>query len=137
MKCNGRFTGDNVSYIYPDFETVLRGKFVDDVMVEAAEANVTGSVIENGILRLEISEPRGPTFQFWPSTRTEVTCPHLQEDPFEKKVIVAASSSTEGSSFASMTQISGSQLNKIKMASERVQISIGGRFGDIPIRRLD
>jgi len=66
-------------------------------MVEAAEARVTGCGTENGILRLEISEPQGPTFQFWPSTRTEVTCPHLQEDPFEKKVIVAAKSSTEGS----------------------------------------
>lgn len=96
VKCNGRFTGDNVSYIYPDFETVLRGKFVDDVMVEAAEAKVSGCFTENGILGLEISEPKGPTFRFWPSTRTEVLCPHLQQDPFEKKVLVAAKSSTQG-----------------------------------------
>jgi hypothetical protein len=97
VKCSGKFSGDNVSYVYPDFETVLTGKFVDDVMVEAREAKVIGCSAENGIIRLEISQPRGPIFRYWPSTRTEVICPHLQEDPFERKVIMAAKSSMGGS----------------------------------------
>ena len=96
VECNGLFTGDNVSYIYPDFETVLTGKFDQDVMVEARQAKVIGYFAENGILRLEISEATGPVFRYCPSKWDEVTCPLLQEDPFEMKVIEAKTSSVPG-----------------------------------------
>ena len=93
---NGKFSGDNIAYIYPDCETALVGKFADDVMIEAREARVTSFVDEAGILKLEISQPHGPIFRHWPSTRTEVVCPHLQRDPFEVKVIRPGQSSLEG-----------------------------------------
>jgi len=96
VECDGRFSGDNVAYIYPDFETVLLGKFFRDEMQEAKESKVIGYFAENGLLRLEFAKPRGDIFRYWPSKWNEVVCPHLQEDPFEKKVIEARTSSVAG-----------------------------------------
>ena len=33
-------TGEDLAYIYPDFMTALRGKFVDGKMVEARETKI-------------------------------------------------------------------------------------------------
>ena len=96
VECDGRFSGDNVAYIYPDFETVLIGKFFKDEMQEARESKVIGYFAENGLLRLEFAKPHGDIFRFWPSKWNEVVCPLLQEDPFEKKVIQATTSSVPG-----------------------------------------
>ncbi len=36
----GKFSGDNIAFIYPDLRTALVGKFVDGVMDGAREATV-------------------------------------------------------------------------------------------------
>ena len=60
VDCEGRLTGDNIVYIYPDYETVLMGTFTDGVMVEAREAMVV-AVKENdyGIMVPQFSQPVG------------------------------------------------------------------------------
>ena len=48
---NGRISGDNIAYIYPDMETVLLGKFEDSLMKDAQESEVQSvECDENGLL---------------------------------------------------------------------------------------
>ena len=36
------YTGDNLAYIYPDFKTVLRGRFKKGVMLEVKATKILG-----------------------------------------------------------------------------------------------
>ena len=58
----GRLTGDDIAYIYPDYKTVLHGTFNDGNLVQARESSVI-DVIENedGILVPVFAEPSGIT----------------------------------------------------------------------------
>ena len=85
----GRFTGDDIAYLYPDFVTCIRGRFHDSVLVVGKECSVVSNShpSPSEILKLDFSEPRPrcPFFRHWPSTASDVTCPPLQEDPYEKR----------------------------------------------------
>ena len=45
----GKFTGNDITYIYPDFQTGLQGQFEDGVVVAARPVSVIGERCQNGI----------------------------------------------------------------------------------------
>ena len=63
----GRFTGDDIAFLYPDFVTCIRGRFHDSVLVVGRECSVvaTSAPSPSEILSLEFSEPlpRSPLFR--------------------------------------------------------------------------
>ena len=44
----------------------------------------------------QFSERSGPFFRHWPSTLSDVTCPPLQEDPYEKRRVEVRGSGISG-----------------------------------------
>jgi histone-lysine N-methyltransferase SETD7 len=87
---NGRITGDDIAYIYPDGRTALVGQFDDGYMVEAREAVVGGRLtcdIEWNVPRADFSETErkvsSHTFLYDPSTNESFgSTPHLK-DPLD------------------------------------------------------
>ena len=51
---HGEFTGDNITFIYPDFLTGLRGTFVNGVSQNATVVNVVAERCNNGVKELKI-----------------------------------------------------------------------------------
>lgn len=92
----GEFTGSNIAYLYPDLVTCLIGEFVDGQLVQGRESKVQDAHVHKEILKLRFHEPRGPTFEFWKSTLTEIRVPPLQEDIYEKKYVEVRDSRLEG-----------------------------------------
>ena len=87
---NGTITGKNISYIYPDMETVLLGKFEDRIMKNAQESKVLDVKCDkNGLLyvsRYEAPEPSSPHFYYEPPSNTSYgSGPTGVLDPYEKK----------------------------------------------------
>lgn len=94
----GRFTGDDIVYLFPDLQTCLRGRFKDGKMITAKECSVKSArnPSPSSILTVEFTEPKGPFYLFWPSTLDKVVCPPLQEDPYEKKHVEVRQSGIPG-----------------------------------------
>ena len=92
----GMFSGRNNAFIYPDFETVLLGRFKYDKMMEAYESSVIGHVFVKDMLTLEFDQPAGTVYRYWPSSCNYMRCPRLQEDPYERKTVYSGPSGTEG-----------------------------------------
>ena len=81
------FRGRDLLYIYPDFETVLKGSFKNGVMFATREVNLSGVEIDRdlGTAKVEVTEPFGPTYMRDVSTSTHMSSDYLLKDPFEKK----------------------------------------------------
>jgi hypothetical protein len=87
---NGTITGDNISYIYPDMETVLFGKYEDRIMKDAQESTVFGVECDkNGLLyvsRYAAPIVESPHFYYEPASNTSYGAgPPGVLDPYEKK----------------------------------------------------
>ena len=53
---DGTITGDRISYVYPDMETELLGRFEDGIMRDAQESNIEAiNVDENGYVYITFS----------------------------------------------------------------------------------
>ena len=63
-KEDGSFSGDDIAYIYPDFKTSIKGKFLNEKLVSGQMCEVVGSTLEHGIRIPIFSHPSGPTFTF-------------------------------------------------------------------------
>ena len=87
---NGTITGDNISYIYPDMETVLLGKFKDRIMKDAQETTVLGiKCDDNGLLYVSqyaSIDTSSPHFYYDPPTNISYGAgPPAVSDPYETK----------------------------------------------------
>ena len=87
---NGAVTGDSISYIYPDMETVLLGRFEDRIMKDAQETTVLGVKCDkNGLLyvsqygSIDLSSPH---FYYDPPSNISYGAgPPNVLDPYERK----------------------------------------------------
>ena len=87
---DGTITGDNISYIYSDMETVLLGKFQDRIMKDTQESTVLEvDCDKNGLLyvsRYSAPEPSSPHFYYEPPSNISYGAgPPGVLDPYEKK----------------------------------------------------
>jgi len=93
----GKLTGDDIAYIYPDFKMAIRGKFVDGILVEGHQCDVIGSYMDNGIMVPVFGEPSGPAFEYeQPSIRCIALHPLLRDPWEDKKVYVSDSMLPQG-----------------------------------------
>jgi len=92
------FTGDRVAWVYPDFTTGLVGQAVGGTMLQAKEAIVKQTGMENGIPRVDVSTVPGnlETYKFDPSTDTHLSSFPLQRDPYERKLLDVTTSNIPG-----------------------------------------
>ena len=93
---DGKATGDNLAFIYPDMETALLGKFDDFVMKSAHEAEILEAKCDqDGLLIISKFENKsGPVFYYEaPTPKSFGSGPHGVLDPYERKSVKIAASS--------------------------------------------
>lgn len=92
----GKATGNDLSFIYPDMETALRGKFEDFEMKSAYEAEVLeAGVDQDGLIIItKFANLSGPEFYYQAPTNTSFGAgPSGVIDPYERKSVVVTASS--------------------------------------------
>ena len=82
------FTGENIAFIYPDFETALLGKFENGVMIAAKPTRIAAERCNNGIKELKFSEPKenAPTLKYERPTNLRHSGPENFKKSRPKKV---------------------------------------------------
>ena len=72
--------GNNIAFVYPDFETALVGKFVDEdnndeiKMISAKEAKIVAFKCQNGMVDLKIkSKSDSPIFKYDPPSLARIS----------------------------------------------------------------
>ncbi len=96
---HGRFTGEDIAYIYPDISTCMYGTFRKETLVEArASSIVSASLDDNYILNLKLRQPQpdDPAYTFCPSTPTKIPCDWLLNDCYEDVTVECHKSNVEG-----------------------------------------
>ena len=89
---DGTISGDRISYVYPDMETALLGRFEDRIMKDAQESSIeVANSDENGIRKVHIYlplKPKSPHFYYNPpNTITFGSGPKGVIDPYERKLL--------------------------------------------------
>ena len=85
-------TGTNISYIYPDMETCLFGRFVDRKMQNAQETSVSGIDCNDYglpyVTHYTKPDPNSPRFYYEPPSNISFGAgPPGILDPYEKKLL--------------------------------------------------
>eukprot|EP00095_Tigriopus_kingsejongensis_P002319 maker-scaffold347_size200506-snap-gene-0.25 protein:Tk02319 transcript:maker-scaffold347_size200506-snap-gene-0.25-mRNA-1 annotation:"hypothetical protein BRAFLDRAFT_120570" len=94
------FTGDNLTFVFPDMETGFHGKFQDSKMISTQEVTIEDfGCDENGMVTIsQMSKPDGPTFYYEPPTNESFGAgPEGVPDPFEVKWVELKNSTIPGS----------------------------------------
>ncbi|XP_023336315.1 histone-lysine N-methyltransferase SETD7 isoform X2 [Eurytemora carolleeae] len=85
---DGKMTGDNIIYMYPDFRTGLRGSFQDGVMISAQLSTILSSEEVDGVCIPVLSEPKSEDIYFFdPATSTRISRQPLLQDPWERSLV--------------------------------------------------
>jgi len=93
----GKLTGDDIAYIYPDFKMAIRGKFIDGVLVEGHQCDVIGAYMDHGIMVPVFGDCSGPAFEYeQPGIRCIALHPLLRDPWEDKKVFVSDSMLPQG-----------------------------------------
>jgi len=94
----GKATGENLSFIYPDMETALVGKFEDFVMMSAHEAEVVEATCDqDGLVVIsKFANMSGPAFYYKAPTNASYGAgPKEVVDPYERKSVEIAPSTIQ------------------------------------------
>ena len=93
------FTGESVTWLYPDLGTGLTGNFVAGTMLSASEAEVS-SVSMSDIVRIPKLTIRknkdSDEYKFDPSTDVHLSSDPLIRDPYEKELLDVTESGVPG-----------------------------------------
>ncbi|XP_059086689.1 uncharacterized protein LOC131883271 [Tigriopus californicus] len=84
---DGDFTGESITYVYPDMKTAFVGQFKQGIMISAQESEVTGEKCQNGIKILKFSSPTGPNFHYNPPTKNSFGDQPLLRDPLDVRYV--------------------------------------------------
>eukprot|EP00092_Neocalanus_flemingeri_P008080 GFUD01008718.1.p1 GENE.GFUD01008718.1~~GFUD01008718.1.p1 ORF type:complete len:555 (+),score=120.69 GFUD01008718.1:44-1708(+) len=94
---DGKLSGTNLAYLYPDFKSALIGTFKDGVMVFAQAAQLTGYATDNSCIKIpQFTEPDGRLYQRELSTHEFVTTSPTLADPYETVMVEVKQSKVEG-----------------------------------------
>jgi len=101
LNSEGKLTGDNIAYIYPDYLTALIGTFEDKIMKSAREVKITQVTCQDGLLHAKFSEPDENSIAFFydRATNESIASPGLMlaRDPYELKTVEVRESTIPGS----------------------------------------
>ena len=101
----GRFTGDNITYVYPDLRTGLRGTFRDGELVAGTEVRIVATRCRGGLKELLLvegsaTEDSGESLTIWRREDTNATWlgsyPRVM-DPHERRSVYVGQSAIPGS----------------------------------------
>ena len=96
----GRFTGENIAYIYPDLCTALVGAFENERLVEARTAVLVEAEIDpkTDLFRLSFSPPMpdSPAYTYSPSNSQSIPCDWQLQDMYERVTVYSVKSKVEG-----------------------------------------
>jgi len=92
----GKFTGKEIAFLYPDLQTALLGEFNDGVMVAARPARLEAIEIVNDIAVPTFTRLPGDLVGYSLSTLTSVGANPLTEDPYEQRTCKVENSHVEG-----------------------------------------
>ena len=81
----GKLTGDNIAYIYPDWRSGLVGRFEDGVLVSARLCPLVGCYEESGLKIPAFGDPTGPEFTFEKTSIRNIALHPLLRDPWEEE----------------------------------------------------
>ena len=93
------FTGENVTWLYPDLSTGLTGHFVAGTMLSASEAVVSSVSMSDiaGIPKITIRKKEdSDVYKFDPSTDVHLSYDPLVRDPYEKQLLDVTESGVPG-----------------------------------------
>ena len=97
VDCHGHLTGDNIAYIYPDYQTALLGTFENGVLIEARQSEVVGVTEDvTGVLVPELSKPWGEVHVRQSSIDTKFGLHPTLRDPYESRLVEIQGSEIEG-----------------------------------------
>ena len=91
----GIFTGDNITFIYPDFLTGLRGSFVHGVLHNATAVDVVAERCNNGVKELKIVHAKHNKDIIWEKEDTNLSFIGKNRkvmDPYERKSVYVGKS---------------------------------------------
>ena len=90
----GMFTGDNITFIYPDLQTGLQGRFLKGELVEAKTVEIVSERSHNGLKELRFEKAR-PFNVIWNRDMADdsyIGAHQLIMDPHERKSVYIADS---------------------------------------------
>ena len=94
---DGEMTGPDLTFLYPDMETGLRGSWDAGVMVSARQVVINYVWIEDNQIEISCSALFGPEFSFSPSGIDHFgSSDPMMKDPYESKYISVEKSKMEG-----------------------------------------
>ena len=96
----GQFTGEDITYVYPDFLTGLRGKFLHGVLVDATAVDIVGERCKGGIKEILIEPAARDSSVRWEKEETNhwyIGKHPLVMDPYERKSAYVGQSLEPGS----------------------------------------
>jgi len=94
---DGKLSGSNIAYLYPDFKTALIGTFKDAVMMFSQVAQLNGITTEISSIKVpQFTEPDGRLYQRELSTHEFVTASPTLADPYETVVVQVKKSNVVG-----------------------------------------
>ena len=95
VDAEGRFSGDNITFIYPDFLTGLRGTFKAGVLQNARAVDVVGERCNNGLKELKLEKSAHNQGVMWENTGSKLRQygknPRVM-DPHERKAVYVGES---------------------------------------------
>jgi len=92
----GSFTGNDIIYIYPDFQTGLRGQFEDGFVVAARPVSIIGERCQDGIKEILTSFIDDTIWTRQISNSTHISNFPKIMDPHEKKSVFLGNSAITG-----------------------------------------
>ncbi len=96
----GRFSGENIAFVYPDRVTSLVGHFYREVMLRAFASRITKAEVNGAhILCLAIAVKDGedsPSYSYCPSDSERIHCDWTLRDCYESVTVVTRVSSVNG-----------------------------------------
>ena len=96
----GRFTGDNIAFVYPDMSTAILGRYNDGVLVSGAPATVAEVTLEQDIAVVRWSITVSPghltSVEYFKSTEDSVGPQPLVSDPYEDRTVDVRQSGVGG-----------------------------------------
>ena len=92
---DGTFTGSDIAFIYPDFETVLRGQFKDGKVMKGQICKLIGAKTERGWFMPVFTKPSGQTYEFEAPSKKSLGKNPLLQDPWEAERVYVKPSMLE------------------------------------------
>ena len=92
---DGTFTGSDIAFIYPDFETVLRGQFKDGKVMKGQICKLIGAKTERGWFMPVFTKPSGQTYEFEAPSKKSLGKNPLLQDPWEAERVYVKTSMLE------------------------------------------